>query len=133
MTAWQDILRMANSVVVVGLSAKPWRASYSVAKYLKNSGYLIYGVNPELTYPISGIPIYKSLSEVSQVDVINVFRKSEDLEELVDDICILPWTPKICWFQLNMKLQPHEEYRLNKKGILVVKDKCLMVEHRLMY
>lgn len=132
MASWQDILKNTRSVAIVGLSDKPWRASYGVAKYLRDSGYLIYPVNPELHSSLWDIPASKNLSEIQEVEVINVFRKSEDLPELVNEICGLPWIPQMCWFQLNMKLEPSDEYRLTQKGILVVKDKCLMVEHRLM-
>ncbi|MFM1773654.1 MAG: hypothetical protein RL124_426 [Acidobacteriota bacterium] len=132
MISWQDILRKGKSIAIVGLSPKTWRASYGVAKYLKDAGYRIYPVNPELLSPFWGLPVSKNLSEIHEVDVINVFRKSEDLSGLVHEICELPWTPKMCWFQLNMRLELSDEQRLTQKGILVVKDKCLMVEHRLM-
>lgn len=132
MISWQDILRKGKSIAIVGLSPKPWRASYGVAKYLKDAGYRIYPVNPELLSPFWGLPVSKNLSEIHEVDVINVFRKSEDLSRLVHEICELSWTPKMCWFQLNMRLELSDEQRLTQKGILVVKDKCLMVEHRLM-
>jgi predicted CoA-binding protein len=132
MISWQDILRKGKSIAIVGLSPKTWRASYGVAKYLKDAGYRIYPVNPELLSPFWGLPVSKNLSEIHEVDVINVFRKSEDLSGLVHEICELPWAPKMCWFQVNMRLELSDEQRLTQKGILVVKDKCLMVEHRLM-
>ncbi len=132
MTTWQNVLKEAKSIGILGFSSKPWRASYGVAKYLKDSGYRVYLINPNLNSPIWDISIHKNLSEIDAVDVINIFRKTEYLSQVVDEIRNLPWTPKMCWFQMNMVLEPSDESRLADKDILVVKDKCLMVEHRLM-
>ena len=54
MTTAQDesiskILASAKTIAVVGLSAKPYRASFGVTETLQSAGYRIFPVNPNET------------------------------------------------------------------------------------
>lgn len=131
MNEWQSILKNSKSLAVVGLSGSPSRTSFGVSLYMNRAGYDLIPVNPFLKEPIWGLTPVSSLSKLtSPVDIINVFRKTEDLPDLVEEICNLTWRPKLCWFQLNMTLSLSDRHRLESQSIEVVTDRCIMVEHR---
>ncbi len=71
-----------RTIAVVGMSPKADRASYQVGKYLQESGYQIFPVNPGQT-EIMGIPCYPDLTAIKQqVDIVDVFRRPEDCLEI---------------------------------------------------
>jgi predicted CoA-binding protein len=79
------ILSDYHSIAVVGASANPERLSYQVASYLIGEGYQVYPVNPN-TGEILGRPSYPSLSSIPEpVEVVNIFRRSEDVMPIVDE------------------------------------------------
>lgn len=123
-----EILREARIVAVVGISDKPDRDSYKVARYLKQAGYEILPVNPVLE-SWDGQKAYKSLGEIpgdKRVDVVDVFRKPEAALPVVEEA--LKIHPKTVWLQEGVVNE--EAANLAKSnGILVVMDKCMMKEH----
>ena len=65
-------------VAVVGLSAKPDRASYGIARFLVGQGFEVVGVNPVLKEDVLGIKVFPSLSDVpGRIDVVDIFRRSD--------------------------------------------------------
>jgi len=122
---WQKI----KNIAVVGLSDKPERASYRVAKYLQEQGYKIIPVNPvkdeilgEKSYPsIKGIP--KELA----IDVVDVFRKPAAVPEIVDQV-IERGVP-VLWLQEGVIHNTAAE-KATAAGIEVIMDKCMMKEYR---
>jgi uncharacterized protein len=71
-------------VAVVGLSSKPWRASYTVAEYLQVNGYRIVPVNPTET-EVLGERVYPTLLDVPRdvgVEIVDVFRRAEHTPEV---------------------------------------------------
>lgn len=71
-------------VAVVGLSSKPWRASYTVAEYLQAHGYRIVPVNPTET-EVLGERAYATLLDVPRdvgVEIVDVFRRAEHTPEV---------------------------------------------------
>ena len=83
--AMRDVLINAKAIAVVGHSDKPGRTSYRIAQFLREAGYKVYPVNP-LVSEIDGQPSYASLKDAPElVDIVNVFRRSEYLPEIVDE------------------------------------------------
>ena len=78
-----QILKACHTIAVVGLSKKPDRASYQVARYLQDHGYRIVPVNPAFANDPEGIlgeTCYASLSDIPfPVDLVDVFRKAEEV------------------------------------------------------
>jgi predicted CoA-binding protein len=75
-----------------------------------------------------GEPVYRSISEIpGDIDMVNVFRRSEDIPAHLDDI--IAKRPKSVWFQLGIVNNSAAE-RLAREGIDVVQDRCLLVELR---
>src|SRR3990172_3868682 len=77
-------------IAVVGLSKAPSKPSYDVARYLLSKGYRIVPVNPTAS-TILGEKCYKSLTDLPvelkcELDVVDVFRRSEDVLPIVEEI-----------------------------------------------
>src|SRR5271166_6619689 len=79
-----EILRTSRTIAVVGLSNRRFRPSYGVSEYLKGAGYRIIPVNPHET-EVLGEKSYARLEDIPErVDLVNVFRRSEFVSEIVE-------------------------------------------------
>ena len=121
------LLERARRIAVVGLSPKPFRDSHRVAAYLQDRGYLIFPVYPRES-SILGRPVFRRVQEIPEgVDLVNVFRRSEDLAPVFDD-ALAARAPAI-WTQYDC-VDEARARRAQAAGVVVVMDRCLMVEHR---
>jgi predicted CoA-binding protein len=122
-----ELLKRTKTIAVVGLSDSPLRPSYGVSAYMQSHGYRIIPVNPSIKGSL-GEKAVASLADVPEkIDMIDVFRRSEFVPELVDEAIRLK-VPSI-WLQEDVI---HEEAaaKARKAGIVVVMDKCILKEHR---
>ncbi len=122
-----ELLKNAKTIAVVGLSDNPMRVSYDVSEYMQSQGYRIVPVNPLIEESL-GEKAYPTLSEVPEkIDIVNVFRRSEFVPEVVDEAIRLG-VPAI-WMQEGVV---HEEAaeKARAAGIFVVMDRCILKEHR---
>ena len=127
----QRILTVSRTIAVVGLSPKPHRVSFDIARYMQASGYRIVPVNPNagVAY-ILGEKVYASLLEASQaekIDLVNCFRNSEDIPPIVDEAIAIG--AKALWMQLGIS-HPAAAAKAQAAGLWVVQDRCLKVDHR---
>lgn len=123
-----ELLKKTKTIVVVGLSPKPHRASNQVAKYMQEKGYKIVPVYPREEF-ILGEKVYRSLDEIDfEVDIVDIFRKSEDTPPIVEKAVKLPGV-KCVFLQEGIKNEKSKEIA-NKAEVFYVEDKCLMVEHK---
>jgi predicted CoA-binding protein len=123
----REILRSFRTFAVVGLSPKPHRDSHIVALFLQEHGYRVIPVHPGIDN-ILGERCYASLREIPfKVEVVDVFRRSENVPPLVDDAVAIG--AKVIWMQLGVI---HEEAAelARRQGILVVMDRCPVIEYR---
>jgi predicted CoA-binding protein len=122
------LLDSTGSIAIVGASANPARASNFVATYLMSSSadYRVYLVNPRET-EILGQPVYASLADLPETpDLVDVFRRSEDLPEVADDAIVVG--AKIFWAQLGL-WSVEAAQKCIEADISVVMDRCTKVEH----
>ena len=121
------ILRRAKSVAIVGASPNPARSSYFVGTYLKQSSdYKLYFVNPNAD-TILGEKAYPDLQSLPEVpDIVDVFRKASDIPSVIDDV--LAVGAKTVWVQLGI-WNEEAAYYGESKGLTVVMDRCIKVEH----
>jgi len=122
----EEILKNSRTVAVVGLSSNPERPSNIVGKYLKEKGYKIIPVNPgEKT--ILGKTSYPDLASIpGKVDVVDIFRKSEDVLPIVREAIKIG--AKAVWMQEGIKNE-EAAAEAGKAGLKVVMDKCMRKEH----
>lgn len=122
-----ELLKRTKTIAVVGLSDSPLRPSYGVSAYMQSHGYKIIPVNPSIKGSL-GEKAIASLGDIEEkIDMVDVFRRSEYVPELVDEAVRLK-VPAI-WLQEDVI---HEEAaeKARKAGIFVVMDKCILKEHR---
>ncbi|MEH2208489.1 MAG: CoA-binding protein [Nostoc sp.] len=124
--ALRELLIQAKTIAVVGHSDKRERTSYQIAQFLRQKGYTVYAVNP-LIKEIDGQPSYPALQELPKpVDIVNVFRRSEYLPEIVDEAISI--NAKTVWTQLGIWHQPSAQKAIDA-GLNVVMDACIKIEY----
>lgn len=118
----RDILLTTKTIAVIGASPNAARPSHGVTGFLVGKGFQVFAINPgHAGKVINGAMTYASLNDLPKpVDMIDVFRASEFVSDVVDSVLDLPWKPKVIWTQLNV--------RDDAAGIKVVQDKCPAIE-----
>jgi predicted CoA-binding protein len=117
-----------TSIAVVGLSPKENRPSNMVGRYLLDVGYTIYPVNPGQK-EILGETCYADFQSIPHpIDVVDIFRKSEDVLAVVEQLVELNPLPRVVWMQQGIINEAAAELA-RSKGIFVVMDRCIKVDH----
>ena len=127
--ATRDLLTRARTIAVVGLSDNPERDSHRIARFLQGQGYRVVPVNPKLTH-VLGERAYPSLTAIPPeltVDIVDIFRRSEEVEPVVDDA--LRRGVGAVWMQLGVSNEAAAA-KVRARGLPVYQDRCIMVEHR---
>jgi predicted CoA-binding protein len=128
----RELLNAIQAIAVLGIKteAQSGQPAFYVPRYLQAAGFQIIPVPvyyPEVTR-ILGEQVYRRLVDIPiGVDLVNVFRRSQDVPPHVEDI--LAKKPKAVWLQSGIRNDAAAE-TLAKAGIKVVQDRCLMVDHR---
>ncbi|MFB6227977.1 MAG: CoA-binding protein [Halobacteriales archaeon] len=116
-----------ETVAVVGCSSTPGKDAHDVPAYLRQQGYEVVPVNP-FAEEIFGRTAYDSLADVEEeVDITNVFRPSEEVSGIVDDVLHRD-DVRVVWTQLGIS-DPEATQRAEDAGRTVVQDRCMKVEH----
>ncbi len=128
----RDLLRSTKRVAVLGIKteAQADQAAFYVPKFLADAGVDVVPV--PVYYPdvkqILGKPVYRKVADVpGAIDVVDVFRRPSDVAGHVEDL--VAKRPRAVWLQLGIRNDQAAE-ALAREGILVVQDRCLMVEWR---
>jgi uncharacterized protein len=122
-----ELLSRAKTIAVVGFSENPLRASHGVSAYMQSAGYRIIPVNPQITECL-GEKAYASILDVpAKIDIVNIFRRPEFVEEVVDQAIQLK-VPAI-WMQEDV-IHERAAEKARRAGIFVVMDRCILKEHR---
>jgi predicted CoA-binding protein len=125
----EEIRKIYNfrNIAVVGMSRDPAKAAHSVPKYMMERGYNIIPVNP-IASEILGRRTYSYVSDIkSQIDIIDVFRPSKNVYQVVEDSIKKPGI-SVIWLQEGIHNVEAEKIALDNK-IDVVFNRCIMAEH----
>ncbi len=119
-----------KTIAVVGLSDKPEKASYRVAKYLQECGYRIIPVNPMVDEVLGekSFPDLNSIPADIEIDVVDIFRRPVDVPPVVEQ-AVARKGVKVVWMQEGIV---HEEAAevARRAGLEVVMDRCILKEHQ---
>lgn len=122
----RTLLAAARTVAIVGLSDKPDRPSYGVARYLQQNGYRIIPINPHVR-EVLGEQAYPDLKAAPRpIDIVNIFRRPDSVPEIVSDAIAIG--AKAIWMQEGIVHNAAAE-QAQAAGLMVVMNKCLMKEH----
>jgi predicted CoA-binding protein len=123
------LLKNARTIAIVGLSDTPTRDSHSVALYMMEKGYRIIPVNPNCP-EILGEKSYPDLLSIpDKVDIVDIFRKTDFIPEIVDEAIKIK--ASAIWMQLDLY---HEQAarKAREAGLTVIQSKCIKIEHAML-
>src|SRR5580704_6787933 len=136
------MLLNAKTIAVVGMSDKPHRASHNIGRYLAAHGYRVFPVNPALKEVLGG-PCYPDLDSADSaarkeagsggngkgIDLVDVFRASENVPPIVDDVIRLG-IPYL-WLQDGV-INDEAIARAQAAGVKCVQNDCIYRRHAAM-
>jgi len=123
----KEILLSIKTIASVGLSSNQEKDSFWIVSYLQEQGYRIIPVNPTAT-EILGEKVYPNLEAIpDKVDVVQVFRKSEDVPPVVDSAIKIG--AKVVWMQAGI-VNAEAAQKAREAGLQVVMDACMRMTHR---
>ena len=122
-----EILKKYTKIAVVGISDKPERDSYRIAKFMLLQGNTIYPVNPNCQ-EVLDLKCYSSLSEIPQpVELVDIFRKSEFVMPIVEEAIRIG--ARAIWMQYGV-IDPAAARKALQAGLEVVMDRCWKQEYQ---
>lgn len=100
-----------------------------VGRYLLDNGFTVYPVNPGQD-EIFGLKCYPNLEALDEpVDIVDVFRRSEDVLSVVEEVVKMSPLPKVVWMQQGV-VNEDAAALAQQMGIYVVMDRCIKVDHQ---
>jgi predicted CoA-binding protein len=129
--AFEDAVRSARVVGVLGANVDPARPAHYVPAALKRAGVRIVPVNPAFAgQQVHGAEILSGLDQLHEVvDILDVFRLPSALPAHLPEILAMTHRPRLVWFQSGIRNDVVAK-ALEEAGIPVVQDRCLMIDHR---
>ncbi len=130
----RDVLKKARRIAIVGVSMNPVRASYFVGRYLALRDYKVIPINPRhVGEMLFGQPVLAGLSDVEEpVDMVDIFRRSEAVPEIVDDALALFPDLQTIWMQIGVE---HAEAaaQAEARGVTVIQNRCPKIEYQRLF
>ena len=125
-----EVLRSARTIAVVGASPNEARPSFSVMKYLITRGHAVFPITPgQAGKEICGRPVYARLADVPEpIDMVDIFRASDAVPGVVDEVLAMNPLPKVIWMQLGIRSDAAAK-AAEAAGIQVVMNRCPKIEY----
>lgn len=126
----RGILNTVKTIATVGISPKDSRPSYFAFKYLLERGYHMIPVNPgQAGKEILGQRVYANLAEIPEpIDMVDIFRGSSYVPEIVNEAIALKPKPNVIWMQLTVR-NDEAAKRAEEAGMKVVMNRCPKIEY----
>ncbi len=131
----REILTRVKTVAVVGVSPNPVRPSYYVARYMALKGFRVIPVNPVCAgEKLLGSTVWPDLTSIpdDDVDMVDIFRRSEHVGPIVDE-ALARWPGlKVIWMQIGVQ---HAEAaaRAEARSVRVIQDRCPKIEYQRLF
>jgi len=125
-----EMLKNSKTIAVIGMKDNAAETAYRIPHYMSKHGYKIYPVNPKNKgKEVFGEVFVSKVSDLKiPIDLVDVFRRPEYLTGHAMEILNMNPPPKYVWFQLGIS-NDEAARMLEEKGIEVIQDECIMVEH----
>ena len=123
----KEVLKKYKNIALIGASKDLKKTSSIVMKYLQESGFKVYPVNPSMKgEEILGEKVFGSISEIDNpVEIINVFRPSNEAIEIAKEAVKI--NAKVLWLQLDIKNEEAKKI-VEANNILYIENKCTKIE-----
>ena len=134
----RNIFKNLKTMVMVGVSASPLRASFFVARYFVLRGIRIIPVNPKYEgSKLWGEKVLSKLSDINpeiRVDMVDIFRPSAEVPTIVTEVLnyLTPLGCKTVWMQIGIKNEK-ASLRAQKHGMNVIMDQCPKIEYQRLF
>lgn len=124
------ILATVRTIALLGASPNPERPSHGVMRFLLAKGYRVIPVNPgQVGGEILGQTCYGDLASIPEpIDMVDVFRASDALPGIVEEILALDPRPSVLWTQLGV-VHTQAAEQASAAGVEVVMNRCPAIEH----
>ena len=118
-----SILKTVKTIAIVGASSNPHRDSYKVMKFLIDSGYKVFPVNPtETNRMILNQKCYSNLNDIQEkIDMVDVFRSSKYIFDIAKEAVSI--NAAILWTQEGVVDDKAADFA-EKEGLIVIMDEC---------
>ena len=127
----KEVLDSVRTIAVVGISRNPEKAAGRVPSYLASKGYEVIPINPHGDR-ILGKEARASLLEVTEpVDMVLVFRPSEEAARIVE-VAMGRGEKPVIWLQEGIRAD-EVAARARARGFTVVQDLCTFKAHKALH
>ena len=125
----KELLAPGKTIALVGAKDRPGTDVDMVGRFLINAGFRVIPVHPARA-TVWGIPACKTLAAINgPIGLVNLFRTPAACPEHAAEVLALPHKPAGFWMQAGIA-SPEARAMLEPAGIVVVEDRCTMVEYR---
>ena len=125
----RNLLRATRSIAVLGAKSGEEEDAYRVPRAMQARGYQVLPVNPKLEMLLGERCAPRLAALAGPVDLVDIFRARAHIPGHTDEILALDPLPRGVWLQLGIRDDASAQ-RLAERGIQVVQDRCLLVEHQ---
>ena len=126
--AIRAVLTTTRRIALVGASAKPWRASHEVMRFLLDRGFDLTPINLGLVgQTLHGRTVVARLADAAPLEMVDVFRNSSHVGPLVEAAIALG--AKSVWMQLGV-VDEAAATLARAAGLAVFMDRCPVIEDR---
>ncbi len=128
------ILASTRVIAVVGVSLNPVRPSYFVARYLTLKGFDLIPVNPgHAGETVFGRTVVARLTDIDRpVDMVDIFRRSDAVPEIVDEAMAHLQGLKTIWMQIGVE-HAGATARAEAAGLAVIQNRCPKIEYQRLF
>lgn len=128
---FRRIFDATETIAVIGAHPDSDKPAHYVPKYLQEQGFEVIPVNPGYgDREVFGRTPVASVTDIeADVDVVEIFRRSEKVAEHLDQILAMEPRPKVVWMQQGIR-DEDAAATLEEAGIEVVQDRCMMETHK---
>ena len=121
-----------RTIAIVGVSADPNKDSNRIMKFMRNTGYKVYPVNPHTEIKIiNGEKVYKNLEDINDyVGIVNVFRPNEEVEDIAKQTIKI--NANVLWLQLGIHNENAAKL-VSENKIYYISNKCIKIEYERLF
>lgn len=133
---YRKLLKETKCFACVGVSANPLRPSYFVIRYLALAGYRVIPVNPAYEGSrLFGEKVVADLASIpagSEPDIVDIFRRPQEVPAIVEDAVSLFPNLKAIWMQIGIWC-PEAAAIAESNNVIAIQNRCPKIERQRLF